>query len=223
MPAVPSVDEEHIIATFSVVAFDPETQELGIAVQSKFLGAGAVVPWAKAGVGAIATQAAANTSYGPRGLELLERGLTAQETVDVLIRSDPGKDRRQLGIVDAQGRPATFTGEGCNDYAGGIARGNICVQGNILAGEGVVTEMARAFEETKGDLGDTLIAALEAGQEAGGDSRGRQSAGLLIVKEGGGYGVIDRFRDIRVYDHQTPIQELKRNYDLHRRTFGPRR
>lgn len=214
LPVPQAEIEDEIVATFSIVAYDPETEELGIAVQSRVIGAGAIVPWAKAGVGAVATQAAANTSYGPRGLELLERGLTAQETIDVLTRTDPRKGSRQLGIVDAKGNPATFTGENCSDWAGGVARANFCAQGNILTGPDVVDDMAKAFETTEGDLGDKLIAALEAAQAAGGDRRGRQSAGLLIVKEGAGYGGNDRYRDVRVDEHDTPIQELKRIYGM---------
>jgi uncharacterized Ntn-hydrolase superfamily protein len=212
------------VATFSIVAFDPDTNELGIAVQSRFLGVGAVVPWARAGVGAIATQAFANTTYGPRGLELLAQGMSAQEVVDKLTGDDENKDRRQLGVVDSKGRAATFTGPRCNAWAGGIQKGHFCVQGNILAGEPVVQAMAKGFEDAEGDLGDRLIAALAAGQAAGGDSRGMQSAALLIVKEGGGYaGLNDRYRDIRVDDHEQPIDELRRIYELHKRTFRPRR
>lgn len=219
----PSRIAEAPVATFSIVALDPKTEELGIAVQSKFLGVGAVVPWARAGVGAVATQAWANTSYGPRGLELLAKGMSAEDVVEKLTSADRGKQRRQVGIVDASGRAATFTGERCMEWAGGIARKNFCVQGNILAGEAVVKAMAKGFEAAEGDLGDRLIAALEAGQEAGGDRRGRQSAALLIVKEKGGYGGYnDRYRDVRVDDHKTPIQELKRIYALHKRVFRQR-
>lgn len=217
-PAV--VPEGPPVATFSIVAFDPETEELGIAVQSKFVAVGAVVPYAKAGVGAIATQSFANTTYGPRGLELLAAGKTAQETVDALVEDDRGKARRQVGIVDAEGRPATFTGQRCMDWAGGVVGEHYCAQGNILAGEEVVKGMAKAFEDAEGDLGDRLLAALEAGQAAGGDKRGRQSAALLIVREGWGYGrQNDRYRDLRVDDHPEPIQELKRIHALHREVF----
>jgi uncharacterized Ntn-hydrolase superfamily protein len=219
----PPPDRDPPVATFSIVAFDPEQQEWGIAVQSRFLGVGAVVPWAKAGVGAIATQAFANTGYGPAGLELLAVGKTAQETVDQLTGGDERKARRQVGIVDKDGNAATFTGEDCNAWAGGRKGKNWCVQGNILAGEEVVDAMAKAFEEAKGDLGDRLIAALQAGQAAGGDSRGMQSAALLIVKERGGYGGNDRYRDVRVDDHERPIDELERIYALHKRTFPARR
>ena len=219
----PAPEAMRPVATFSIVAFDPDTGELGVAVQSKFLGVGAVVPFAKAGVGAVATQAWANTTYGPRGLELLESGSTASEAIDQLIASDRGKSRRQVGIVDAAGRAHTFTGDGCSDWAGGIAGDHFCVQGNILAGEDVVNAMAKGFEDASGDLGDRMIAALRAGQAAGGDKRGRQSAALLIVKEKGGYGGYnDRYRDLRVDDHPTPIQELARIYAMHKQLFRPR-
>lgn len=212
------------VATFSIVACDPQTGELGVAVQSKFLGVGAVVPWAKAGIGAVATQSYANTTYGPRGLALLEEGVAVDKVLDQLLASDDGKARRQVGIVDAKGKAVTFTGEGCMAWAGGIAKENFCVQGNILAGEAVVTAMAKAFESREGDLGDRMIEALAAGQEAGGDKRGRQSAALLIVKEGGGYGGYnDRYRDVRVDDHPEPIAELARIYAMHKRTFRTRR
>ena len=221
----PAEPEAPPVATFSIVAFDPDTQELGIAVQSKFLGVGAVVPWAKAGVGAVATQSYANTTYGPRGLELLAAGKTPQETIDELTKDDRGKDRRQVGIVSAKGDAATFTGSECMAWAGGQTGEHFCVQGNILAGEGVVEAMAKGFEESTGeDLGERLIDALAAGQAAGGDKRGMQSAALLIVRERGGYaGMNDRFRDVRVDDHEKPIDELRRIYRMHKSTFQPPR
>jgi uncharacterized Ntn-hydrolase superfamily protein len=222
-PAPPQAASDPPVATFSIVAFDPDQQEWGVAVQSRFLGVGAVVPWAKAGVGAVATQAFANTRYGPGGLELLGQGKSAQEAVDALTAADERKARRQVGIVDKDGNAATFTGEGCTAWAGGRKGKHYCVQGNILAGEAVVDAMAKAFEEGKGDLGDRMIAALQAGQGAGGDKRGMQSAALLIVKEGGGYGGNDRYRDVRVDDHDKPIDELQRIYALHKETFRPRR
>lgn len=216
--------DEPPVATFSIVGFDPQTRELGVAVQSKFIAVGAVVPWAKAGVGAIATQAWANTTFGPRGLSMLEKGMPVADVLTKLIDEDPGKKRRQVGIIDAQGTAVTFTGADCSDWAGGIAKKNYCAQGNILAGEDVVKAMAASFEEHDGDLGDRLLAALAAGQDAGGDRRGRQSAALLIVKERGGYGGHnDRYRDLRVDDHETPIAELKRIYALHKSIFRPRR
>jgi len=211
-----------VVSTFSIVAYDPETQELGVAVQSKFIAVGAVVPWAKAGVGAIATQSYANTGFGPRGLEMLEKGDTPDEALKKLLDSDKGREVRQVGIVSAKGKAATFTGAKCNAWAGGVAEENFCCQGNILAGEDVVKGMAKAYKGATGDLGDRLIAALQAGQDAGGDVRGMQSAALLIVREGWGYGGFnDRYRDLRVDDHAEPIQELRRVYDLHRKIFAP--
>ena len=218
-----SPDSDPPVATFSIVAHDPESGEWGVAVQSKFIAVGSVVPWARAGVGAIATQAWANTSFGPRGLEMLAEGKSAQEVMDALVAADPGRERRQVGIVDARGGVATFTGSGCSDWAGGRVGKNYCVQGNILAGEAVVDAMATGFESASGDLGDRMLASLEAGQEAGGDRRGRQSAALYVVKRKGGYsGFNDRFRDLRVDDHATPIQELKRIYAVHKGIFRDR-
>ncbi|MFZ3589033.1 DUF1028 domain-containing protein [Bacillus sp. DJP31] len=208
--------------TFSIVGFDPETKELGIAVQSKFLGVGAVVPWAKAGVGAVATQSYANTAYGPMGLKLMEEGKTAQETLQQLTDNDEEAQFRQVGIVDANGNPATFTGEKCYDWAGGVTGNNFTVQGNILVGEETVQAMASTFQDTKGSLAKRLLKALDAGQEAGGDSRGMQSASLLVVKEKGGYaGFNDRYIDLRVDDHPDPIKELIRIYDLQQLYFAP--
>ncbi len=193
--------------TFSIVARDPQTGELGIAVQSKFLAVGAVVPWAKAGVGAIATQAWANTSYGPRGLELLASGLPATGVLAQLIEEDEG----------VKGEAATYTGEQCFPWAGGREGEHYTCQGNILVGEDTVLAMARTFEQTTGLLCDRLVAALAAGQAAGGDSRGQQSAALLVVREGGGYsGFNDRFIDLRVDDHFQPITELQRILQLHK-------
>ena len=221
-PGVPrDADGQEIVATFSIVAYDPETKELGIAVQSKFIAVGAVVPWAKAGVGAVATQAFANTTYGPKALELMEKGEKPDDVLVKILEPDKQRERRQVGIVNAKGQSATFTGTQCNAWAGGISEENFCCQGNILAGEDVVKEMAKGFKETKGDLGDRLIAALAGGQAAGGDTRGMQSAALLIVREGWGYaGFNDRYRDLRVDDHAKPIDELKRVYDLHKKVFA---
>lgn len=216
-------ERQPIVATFSIVAFDPVTQELGVAVQSKFIAVGAVVPWAKAGVGAIATQSHANTTFGPRGLELMEKGVTPDEVLKQLTAADSGAALRQVGVVSAKGEAATFTGDKCNAWAGGKTGKHYAVQGNILAGQKVVDEMARAFEETRGELGARLIAALAAGQAAGGDTRGQQSAALLIVRDGWGYsGFNDRYRDIRVDDHEKPIEELARVYELHCRIFRKR-
>ena len=206
--------------TYSIVARDHQTGELGVAVQSKFLAVGAVVPWAKAGIGAIATQAFVNTTYGPQGLELLATGLSAEETLDTLIEKDAGRTERQVGIIGVEGLPATFTGEHCFDWAGGIVGEHYACQGNILVGQETVLAMARSFETTTGPLCDRLLEALTAGQAAGGDSRGQQSAALLVVKEGGGYGGhTDRFIDLRVDDHPTPIEELKRILQLHKLYF----
>lgn len=205
------VNDDSVVATFSVVGYDPATGELGVAVQSKFFTVGNVVPWARAGVGAVATQAYANTSFGWRGLELLEQGLTPEEVRDVLVRNDDGSARRQFGIVAADGKSVTFTGSGCSAWAGGRSGPDYAVQGNILAGEAVVVEMERAFLETQGTLADRLYASLLAGEAAGGDSRGKQSAALLVVKDGAGYGgYTDRAIDIRVDDHPEPFKELGR-------------
>ncbi len=218
----PAGDDLPVVSTFSIVAYDPETKELGIAVQSRFIAVGAVVPWAKAGVGAVATQSFANTTFGPGGLELLAKGEKPDDVLVQLLEADPRRETRQVGIVDAKGQSATFTGRECKPWAGGVAGKNYCCQGNILAGEAVVHGMEKAYLETKGDLGDRLIAALQAGQDAGGDTRGMQSAALLIVRQGWGYGAFnDRYRDIRVDDHKDPINELKRVYELHRRIFPP--
>lgn len=199
------------IATFSIVGFDPETGEIGIAVASKFLAVGSVVPWAEADAGAIATQALANTTYGPDGLALLRQGLGAQAVLDSLIAMDEGRDERQAGIVDARGGSATYTGKGCIPWAGGRAGKYYACQGNILVDENTVDAMATTFEETTGPLATRLVRALKAGEAAGGDSRGKQSAALFMVKEGGGYrGLNDRYIDLRVDDHEDPIGELQR-------------
>jgi uncharacterized Ntn-hydrolase superfamily protein len=203
--------------TFSIVARDLQAGELGIAVQSKFLAVGAVVPWARAGVGAIATQSWANTTYGPRGLDLLASGLPANEVLAQLTRDDDRRALRQVGIVGMSGAPATYTGEECFPWAGGHIGEQYTCQGNILVGEDTVLAMARTFEETPGHLCDRLIAALSAGQAAGGDSRGQESAALLVVRDGGGYeGFNDRFIDLRVDDHPQPIDELRRILQLHK-------
>ncbi|HEX2181251.1 MAG TPA: DUF1028 domain-containing protein [Rubrobacteraceae bacterium] len=213
-----------VVATFSIVGFDPETGSLGVAVQSKFLAVGAIVPWARAGVGAVATQAMANFSYGPRGLELLGRGETARETVEALISSDDEREHRQVGVVDAAGRAASFTGSECFAWAGGITGEYYAAQGNILVGRETVEALARTFENTPGELAGRLLAALDAGQRAGGDSRGKQSAALLVVRERGGYGGDnDRVVDLRVDDHPEPIRELIRLRSLHALYFGETR
>ncbi|NNM31059.1 MAG: DUF1028 domain-containing protein [Akkermansiaceae bacterium] len=220
LAAVAVTAAEPLLSTFSIVACDPETGELGVAVASKFPAVGAVVPWARAGVGAVATQSAANTTFGPDGLALLARGTRPEEALEILTRADPGKPRRQAGIVDAAGRTATFTGAECLPWAGGRTGKNFAVQGNLLAGPEVVDAMARAFKKAAGPLADRLLAALTAGQAAGGDRRGRQSAALLVVRKGWGYGAFnDRFRDLRVDDHPMPIAKLRRVLEQHRRLF----
>ena len=202
---------ERCVNTFSIVGRDPATGDLGIAVQSKFLAVGAVVPWAKAGVGAIATQSWANTAYGPRGLELLASGKSAQETLARLTGVDDHADQRQVGIVGADGRSATYTGSGCMPWAGGVAGTNFAAQGNILVGEETVAALAETFQRTQGALWHRLVEALAAAQRAGGDRRGQQSAALLVVRAGGGYGGFDdRMMDLRVDDHPHPIEELAR-------------
>jgi len=211
---------DRCVTTFSIVGRDPATGDLGIAVQSKFLAVGAVVPWARAGVGAVATQSWANTTYGPLGLDLLAAGRSAEDTMATLTGSDDRADHRQAGIVDAQGRSATYTGSGCYSWAGGIAGANFAAQGNILVGEATVRALADTFQATPGPLWTRLVTALAAGQRAGGDSRGQQSAALLVVREGGGYGGFnDRLIDLRVDDHPQPIDELARILDLYELLF----
>ena len=210
------------IATFSIVAYDPGRQEWGVAVQSKFLAVGAVVSWARAGAGAVATQSYANLAYGPDGLELMAGGMDAITTVQTLTAADEDRALRQVGVVDAQGQAAAFTGDGCYDWAGHIVGDGYTCQGNILI-PGTVEAMAARFEELRGndgELADWLVEALVAGQEAGGDSRGRQSAAVLVVREGGGYGGNnDRYLDLRVDDHAMPIQELQRILEMHHLYF----
>lgn len=209
--------------TFSIVAWDPTADpspEWGIAVASKFLAVGGVVAWARAGVGAIATQAFANLEYGPGGLEKLARGSSAQQVVDELSQADEGRAHRQLGVVDALGSAATFTGEECFDWAGGRTGDGYCCQGNILVGPEVVERMGEAFEAAHGDLAARLVAALAAGDAAGGDKRGRQSSALVVVREGGGYGGgTDKAVDLRVDDHPDPVRELQRILGIHRLLF----
>src|SRR4051794_9461259 len=211
-----------VVATYSIVACDLEAGQWGVSVQSKFLAVGSVVPWAEPHVGAIATQAYANPRYGPEGLALLRDGLTAEETVERLTAADEGRAQRQLGVVDGEGRSATYTGTGCMDWAGGIAGPCFAAQGNILVGEETVTALATTFEATVGrPLAERLIECLAAAQAAGGDSRGQQSAALLVVERGGGYAALsDSLVDLRVDDHPTPIAELGRLYEAHRLLFG---
>lgn len=206
--------------TFSIVGFDPKTNELGVAVASKFLSVGAVVPFAKAGVGAIATQSWANLDYGKIGLDMLEKGFTPEQVITELTRNDERSAYRQVGIVDVTGQSKTFTGANCYDWAGGYAEENFAVQGNILVDQFTVEAMKESFIQTEGTLAEKLIAALQAGENAGGDSRGKQSAALLIVKENGSYGGYnDRYIDLRVDDHKEPVHELARLLKLHQLYF----
>lgn len=196
-------------STFSIVAHDPQENAWGIAVASKFLAVGAVVPWAQAGAGGVATQAYANTSYGPHGLELMKSGLSASEVLERLLADDPQVEHRQVGLVDAQGRSATFTGSECYEWAGGKTGEGYAIQGNILTGPEVVQAMEKAYLEDSGSFPWRLHGALFAGDRAGGDRRGRQSAAILVVKPGGGYGgFIDRWVDYRVDDHPDPVVRL---------------
>ncbi len=201
--------------TFSIVACDPDDGTCGVAVQSKFISVGAVVPWAEAKVGAVATQAASNPAWGPEGLTLLKKGLGAKEVVRRLVEADEGRDSRQLGVVDAHGEAAAFTGSKCMDWAGQVVGEGFTCQGNILFGPTVVKSMARAYETTGGDIADRLLAALFAGQREGGDRRGQQSAALLVSKKGAGYGESDRWIDVRVDDHASPIEELRRVFRIY--------
>jgi uncharacterized Ntn-hydrolase superfamily protein len=202
--------------TFSIVAVDRQRGEWGVAVQSKFVAVGALVPWAKASVGAVATQALANAAYGPDGLRLLESGLSAQEVVKKLTEADPKREERQLGVVDARGGAAAFTGANCSASAGHVVGNGYACQGNTLYGDKVVPAMARAYEATPGDLPERLLAAISAGQREGGDRRGMQAAALLVVRAGGGYEQgSDRWIDIRVDDHPSPIEELKRIFKIY--------
>jgi uncharacterized Ntn-hydrolase superfamily protein len=210
------------LSTFSIVAYDPQAREWGVAVQSKFLCVGAVVPWAQAGAGAVATQSYCNTSYGPEGLALMAQGLSAQEALDQLIAGDEGRARRQVGLVDAQGRAATYTGAECHAWAGGLTGRHYAAQGNILVSGATVEAMARTFEGARGELADRLVAALAAGQAAGGDRRGQQSAAVLVVRAQGGYGGFnDRYLDLRVDDDPAPIERLQVLVDLHHLYFKP--
>lgn len=206
---------ESLVATFSIVARDPQTGALGVAVASRVLAVGAIVPWAACDAGAIATQAWANTTYGPRGLEMLRGGLTARQTLEALLKEDERRDERQVGLVDARGGVALWTGPKCQPWAGGVTGSGFTAQGNILAGPQVVDAMASAYRTAAGTLERRLMAALAAGEAAGGDTRGRQSAALLVVRAGHGYGGLDdRYIDLRVDDAPDPIPELQRLLDL---------
>lgn len=210
-----------IPSTFSIVAGDLDEKAWGIAVASKFPAVGAVVPWAQATVGAVATQSYANTSFGPRGLEMMQRGLSAEETLASLLDDDEDRELRQVGLVDASGQAATFTGRKCFDWAGGLTGTGYAIQGNILSGENVINAMQVAFVGAKGDLPARLYQALLAGDRAGGDRRGKQSAAIYVVKPEGGYGgFIDRWIDYRVDDHNDPIPSLGELLKLHELYFG---
>ncbi len=222
--------------TYSIVAYDSATGDLGIAVQSKFPNVGGIVPWARAGVGAVATQSLGNTDYGEKGLELLAQGATAPEALRIVMRGDPRPAQRQVGMVDAHGNAASWTGDSTFDWAGGRTGGRpdgrtggkgevitgrwYAAQANIMVSDATVRNMAETFERTRGSLADRLLAALVAGQAGGGDKRGMQSAALLVVRAGAGYlGLNDRYIDIRVYDAPDPIRELQRLYELHKLYF----
>src|SRR5256885_7920152 len=210
-----------IVATYSIAACDLEAGQWGVATQSKFLGVGSVVPWAVPGVGAIATQAYANPRYGPGGLELLREGLSAGEAVERLTAADDGRNHRQLGIVDAQGRSAGYTGSECMDWAGGRTGEGYAAQGNILVSAETVDAIAETFERSSGPLSERLLDCLDAAQAAGGDRRGQQSAALLVVEKDGGYaGLSDEVVDLRVDEHARPLDELRRIYGMHQAIFG---
>ena len=209
------------VTTFSIVAADLATGDLGIAVASKFLACGAVVPWASAGAGAVATQSFANTAYGPDGIGMMRDGLSADETLQRLIAADPDRDLRQVGLVDARGGAAAHTGPGCHAWAGHHVGDGFACQGNILVGRDTVDAMAAAFRSAKGDLADRLVSALAAGDAAGGDRRGKQASALYVVRPKGGYGGMnDVLVDLRVDDHAAPVTELRRLLDLHDLYFG---
>src|SRR5580765_3749587 len=213
---------ERVVATYSIVACDLEAGQWGVTTQSKFLAVGSVVPWAEANVGAVATQSYANPSYGPDGLGLLRDGVSAEDTVARLTAADEGRDQRQLGIVDAQGRAATYTGNGCHDWAGGRTGPCFAAQGNILVSGETVDALAETFAATAGrPLAERLLDCLAAAQSAGGDKRGQQSGALLVAEKDAGYaGLSDTLVDLRVDDHAGPIEELRRLYRLHEALFG---
>jgi uncharacterized Ntn-hydrolase superfamily protein len=211
----------HGPATFSIVAWDSVTQELGVAVESKYFSVGRTVPWAEAGVGAVATQASVNASYGPKALAMLRAGMAPDEILRAFAAADSQWHSRQLGIVDARGRVATWTGERCNSWAGGEAGASFACQGNILTGPAVVAGMAKAFRESRGELAERLVAALEAAQAAGGDKRGQQSAALIVVRPSARHPeYAHRYVDLRVEDHAAPIRELRRLWEIHRGFHG---
>jgi len=203
-------------STFSIVALDPETKDLGVGVQSRYFSVGSAVPWAEAGIGAVATQSFVNFTYGPKGLALLGQGVPVDEILERLTKEDPGRNFRQIGIVDAKGNAASYTGRSCLDWAGGRTGKGFAVQGNILTGKEVVERMAEMFESTKGALPDRIMAALKGAEAAGGDARGRQSSALLIVRKNCKGEGVHRLIDLRVEDHEDPIGELQRLLTMHR-------
>jgi uncharacterized Ntn-hydrolase superfamily protein len=239
-PTVAPAHLQKLAHTYSIVAYDSANGDLGVAVQSKFPNVGGIVPWGRAGVGAVATQSLGNTAYGERGLDLIAQGATAEEALRIIMRTDTMLQDRQVGIVDARGNAASFTGKTTFDWAGGRVggarrtggqtggKGDVIVgrgytaQANIMVSDQTVKNLAETFERTKGSLADRLMAALKAGQAGGGDKRGMQSAALLVVRKNGGYlGANDRFVDIRVYDSPDPIAELERLLALHKLHFFP--
>ena len=209
------------VSTYSLVACDLDLGQWGVATQSKFLAVGSIVPWAEPHAGAVATQSYANPRYGPDGLALLRQGLSAEEVVKRLTEADEGRDERQLGVVDATGRGATFTGSACHEWAGGRTGAGYAAQGNILVSGETVDALAETFESSAGLLAQRLLEALAAAQAAGGDKRGQQSAALVVVQRDGGYARLsDILVDLRVDDHEAPIEELRRLYALHDQLFG---
>src|SRR5437762_4061600 len=215
------MDRPPLVATYSIAACDLTAGQWGVATQSKFLAVGSVVPWAEPHAGAIATQAYANPRYGPEGLALLRSGASAREVVEQLTAGDGGRDQRQLGVVDAHGEGATYTGAECLEWAGGIAGPGFAAQGNILVSEETVSALVKTFTSAAGrPLAERLLESLAAAQAAGGDRRGQQSAALLVIERDGGYaGLSDVLVDLRVDEHERPIEELRRIYDLHARLF----
>jgi uncharacterized Ntn-hydrolase superfamily protein len=207
--------------TFSIVAYDPNEVAWGVGVASKFLAVGALVSWARAGAGAVATQSFCKVGFGPDGLAMMADGKSAQETLDFLLANDPGAALRQVSIVDARGGSAAHTGVDCFDWKGHIIGEGFTCQGNILTGGDVLNSMAQTFTSASGELADRLVAALLAGDAAGGDKRGRQGAAVVVVKAGGGYGGdTDRYLDLRVDDDPQPVQKLERLVGLHHLFFG---
>ncbi|HEV3478215.1 MAG TPA: DUF1028 domain-containing protein, partial [Gaiellaceae bacterium] len=211
-----------MVSTYSIAACDLERGQWGVAVQSKFLAVGSIVPWAEPHVGAIATQAYANPRYGPDGLAHLRDGLTAEQVVERLTAADEGREHRQLGVVDSNGDSASFTGSECTEWAGGRTGRCYAAQGNILVSRDTVDALADTFEENAGKpLAERLLECLDAAQAAGGDRRGQQSASLLVVEKDRGYaGLSDSLVDLRVDDHERPLEELRRVYELHQSLFG---